>query len=217
MTAIFAGLAALAWQAGTGVSEAGIANQVPQPAFAFFILGAVVSLYFMFAPLLHWPPYRQKRITEDQRMRALFEQNREALSQMTTGPVMFYASGNATVTADRSVMNVPSGPLGPGMPTHPLVLQLWDMIPAVRNLSVLADGSPENHSKAHNALLNIWFPRIGEWLDDARNYGVVNDELAELVTNRDEPEAQFRAILQRTFHLMVNQAGTLVGKDFGQS
>lgn len=65
MMAVFAGLAALVWQAGTGTDSTGRANDVPQPAFSLFIIAAVISFYFMLAPLLHWPPYRRAKYVGD--------------------------------------------------------------------------------------------------------------------------------------------------------
>jgi hypothetical protein len=63
VTVLFGGLATLAWQAGNGATAGGRANQVAQPAFTLFVIGALIGFYFMLAPLLHWPPYREPSST----------------------------------------------------------------------------------------------------------------------------------------------------------
>lgn len=53
----FIALATLAWQDGQSTSF--VQHHIPEPAFGLFIAGAVIGLYFMIAPLAHWPPYRR--------------------------------------------------------------------------------------------------------------------------------------------------------------
>lgn len=57
----FVALATLAWQVGNGIGSAGRPNDVPQPAFTLFVLGAAISLYAALAALLHLPPYQSER------------------------------------------------------------------------------------------------------------------------------------------------------------
>lgn len=61
---ISVGLAALAWQAGQGTTDFGAPRHVPQPALGLFVLGALIGLYFLLAPLLRWWPYCKQQVTE---------------------------------------------------------------------------------------------------------------------------------------------------------